>query len=199
MKAILISLILCTSSLVWAKQVPIDTTKSTLNWLGQKKIPGGDHKGTVKIKKGTVNLDKNSKLTGGTLVIDMTTIEDTDLSGKYKKQLEQHLNSDDFFSTTKHPEATFKITKVEPTRANVYKVTGNLTIRKTTHPETFEVTLSKKGKTWMASGEITFDRTKYGVTYNSETWGIKKAIKIAKDKIIKDTIKLTLNLQTQSI
>lgn len=198
MKSVLFALVLFSVSVAWSKQVPIDTTKSSLEWLGQKKVPGGDHKGTVKIKKGMVNMDKKSMLTGGTLVIDMTTIEDTDLSGKYKKKLEDHLNSEDFFHVKKHPEATFKITKVEPTRSDVFKVTGNLTLRGNTHAETFDVQVKKKGKIWMASGDIEFDRTKYGVTYNSETSLLKKAVKLAKDKIIKDKIKLTLNLQTQA-
>jgi hypothetical protein len=43
------------------------------------------------------------------------------------------------------------------------------------------------------------DRAKYGVTYNSETSVLKKAIKIAKDKVIKDMIKISLQLQSQAI
>ncbi|MEM7646534.1 MAG: YceI family protein, partial [Pseudomonadota bacterium] len=95
--------------------------------------------------------------------------------------------------------ASFKITKVEPTRSNLYKVTGNLTLRGKTNPETFDVKIEKKGKTMVATGTIKFDRTKYGVTYNSEGGALKKAVKIAKDKIIKDEIQLTLNLTTQAI
>ena len=57
----------------------------------------------------------------------------------------------------------------------------------------------KKSKFMVATGEIEFNRNKYGITYNSETSVLKKAIKLAKDKIIKDTIKLTVTIQTASI
>lgn len=182
-----------------AKQVPLDTSASSIQWLGQKKIPGGDHKGTVSVKKGSVNFDKNMKLIGGTIIIDMNSIVDTDLSGKWKTKLEGHLNSEDFFHVSKHQEASFKITKVEPTRSDIFKVTGNLTIRGKTNAETFEIKIGKKGKIMTATGEVTIDRTKYGVTYNSEAPAYQKITKVAKDKIIKDEIQLTLNLATQKI
>ncbi len=199
MKIFMTFCLLLAAPLALAKQVSLDTTASKIEWLGQKKLPGDDHKGTVKIKSGTINLNEKGVLTGGTLIIDMKSINDEDLSGKYKEKLETHLNSEDFFHTAKHPEASFKITKVEPTRSNLMKVTGNLTIRGKTNPETFEVKIEKKGKAMVATGAIKFDRTKYGVTYNSETKGLKKAVKLAKDKIIKDEVQLTLNLQTKKI
>lgn len=208
MKTILLSLVIFSCSMAIAKQVPLDTTLSQVEWVGEKKVPGGDHNGTVKIKKGTVNLDESMKLTGGSVVVDLTTIEDKDLTGKWKQKLEGHLASEDFFSVKSHPEATFKITKVEPTRSNLYSVTGNLTVRGKTNTETFDVTITeknltkdkKKTKVLVATGTILVDRTKYGITYNSEKANLlEKAAKVAKDKIIKDQFKLTLNLQTQSI
>lgn len=200
MKQLLLALIsLSIVNIASAKQVEIDQTQSSIEWLGQKKVPGGDHNGTVKIKKGTVNLNEKKQLTGGTLVIDMTTIENKDLSGEWKKKLETHLNSADFFDTANNKEASFKITKVEATRSNLQKVTGNLTLRGKTHPETFEIKVEKAGKTMIATGTVAFDRNKYGVTYNSEASVLKKAIKIAKDKVIKDKIKLTLKLVTKTI
>ena len=183
----------------YAKQVAVDTKASKIQWTGKKIVGDDSHTGTVKVKKGTVKLDKDNKLVGGSLVIDMTTIADSDLSGKWKKKLEDHLASDDFFNTKEHKEASYKITKVEPGRSNVYTVTGNLTIRGKTHPETFEVIVEKKGQTMLAKGEIKFDRAKYDVKYNSEAGFLKKAISIPKDKVIDDDIQLSLNLQTQKL
>lgn len=199
MKSVLFCLILVSASFGFAKQVAIDTNTSSIEWSGQKKIPGEGHKGTVKIKKGTVNIDEKMKLVGGTLIIDMTSITNKDLSGKWKTKLEQHLNSEDFFDVAKNKEANFKITKVTPTRSDLFTITGNLTVRGKTHPESFDLKVEKKGKFMLASGQIEFDRNKYGVTYNSETSVLKKALKIAKDKIIKDNIVLTLNLKTVKI
>ena len=203
MKILLFVTVLFAAILAQAKQVDIDTSASKVQWLGQKKVPGGDHKGTVGIKKGMINLNEKNELIGGTIIIDMKSITDTDLSGKWKTKLESHLHSEDFFHTKKHPEASYKITKVEKTRSDLLKVTGNLTLRGKTHPESFEIKVDskkvKKGKLMMASGELEFDRNKYGVTYNSEASVLRKAVKIAKDKIITDKIKLTVNLQTIKI
>lgn len=183
----------------FAKQATIDPGASKIDWVGQKTVPGGDHKGIVKLKNGSVNLDEKMQPIGGTVVIDMTTIEDQDLSGEWKKKLQDHLNSADFFDTANHKEAVFKITKVTPSRSNLYTITGNLTLRGQTHPETFDIKVEKKGNVMVATGTISFDRNKYGVTYNSETSVLKKVVNIAKDKVIKDQIQLTVNLQTEKI
>ncbi len=204
MKAFVFSLIFFTATMAQAKQVPLDTTSSQVQWKGAKKLPGaGDHTGSVKIKKGTINLNEKNELIGGTIVIDMKSIENKDLSGKYKTKLENHLDSEDFFHIKKHPEANFKITKVEKTRSNLHKVTGNLTLRGETHQESFEIKVdtqkAKKGQILVATGDISINRAKYGVTYNSESNLLKKAVKIAKDKVIKDSIELSLELKTKKI
>lgn len=204
MKSVFFPLLMLFCTIAQAKQVPLDPSASQITWKGEKKLPGaGDHTGSVQIKKGSINLNENNELIGGSIVIDMTSIQNQDLSGKYKTKLESHLNSEDFFHVKKHPEATFKITKVEKTRSDLYKVTGNLTLRGETHTETFEVQVGskreKRKKFMTASGDININRVKYGVTYNSETGLMKKAVKVAKDKIIKDNIELTLSLQSQAL
>ena len=199
MKILLLIVAVFAFNFAQAKQVPLDTKTSILTWVGQKQVPGGDHNGTVKVKSGNVEFGKDMALTGGMLVIDMTSIDNKDLSGDWKKKLEGHLNSEDFFHVKKFPDAKFKITKVEKTRSDLVKVTGDLTIRDKTNSETFEVKVAQEGKTWVATGDLMFDRTKYGVTYNSQSWSLKNAVKVAKDKIIKDQIKLSLKLATQAI
>ncbi len=199
MKLIIFAFFLFAATIATAKQVPLDIKASEIQWKGEKKLTDDSHHGSVKIKKGTINIDEQRNLVGGTIVIDMKSIEDKDLSGKWKTKLEQHLNSEDFFDVSKHPEASFKITKVEPTRSNVAKVTGNLTLRGVTHPETFEIIVEKNNKKMTATGQITVDRTKYGVTYNQEGNLLQKAVKVAKDKIIKNNVVITINLKTQTI
>ena len=59
----------------------------------------------------------------------MTTINTTDLEGKGKTNLDGHLKSDDFFGTEKFPTATLVIKSIGEKSANVYSVTGDLTIK----------------------------------------------------------------------
>ena len=180
-------------------RISMDAKTSQIHWEGEKKIPGKGHKGTIQIKNGWVNLDQSKKLVGGIITIDMTSINVTDLSGKYKKKLTDHLNSDDFFDVQNHKEASFKITQVKTIKNNHYQVAGDLTIRGKTNKESFKIKIEQKGDRIIITGQIQFDRTKYGVSYNSESSVLKKAISIPKDKIIKDDILLTLHLQTQKI
>lgn len=58
----------------------VDVASSILTWKGYKVT--GDHSGTVKVKSGSLQFTDGS-LSGGTFVIDMTSIKDTDLEGEW--------------------------------------------------------------------------------------------------------------------
>ena len=60
-----------TKALVKGTTLAVDPAASSLNWTAKKF--GGQHNGTVKLAKGTLNLD-GTKLTGGNFVMDMTSI-----------------------------------------------------------------------------------------------------------------------------
>ena len=51
-----------------------------------------------------------------------------------------HLRSADFFDVEKYPFITFRSTQVEHVRGDDYRITGDLTIRETTRPVTFDAT-----------------------------------------------------------
>ncbi len=51
---------------------------------------------------------------------------------------DRHLASADFFDAEKHPEIVFRSTSVEPKGKNTYTVKGDLTIRGTTRPVSFD-------------------------------------------------------------
>jgi len=161
----------------------VDVAKSTITWVGKKVT--GSHNGTITLKSGTLNVD-GKKVTGGTFVMDMTTIKDADGSAK----LEGHLKADDFFGTDKFPTSTFVITKVAGSGANV-NVSGNLTIKGTTKPITFPatVTVNADGTVSAMAGKITVDRTKYDIRYGSKSFfdGIG-------DKAIDDNFELAVKL-----
>ncbi len=165
------------------KKVTIDASQSTVSWVG-KKITG-KHSGTLAFQKGYLEMD-GDKITGGMFLVDMTSLQVTDLeAGKGKEKLEGHLNSDDFFGVASHPSATFEITETFD-NGNAYSVMGNLTIKG--HTESLKILL-KKGENNTFSTTFNVDRTKYGITYKSGSFfdGLK-------DKAINDEFELTINI-----
>lgn len=141
----------------------IDIKSSSIAWTGKKVL--GSHKGTIKLKSGHLNMD-GEKLTGGEFVVDMTTINVTDLSGENKGKLEGHLKSDDFFGIDKHPTAKLVITKATKnikSNEEGYSIAGDLTIKGTTNPVKFNMVIIDD----TASSVLKIDRTKYGVRYGS--------------------------------
>jgi polyisoprenoid-binding protein YceI len=141
----------------------VDTAKSQVIWKGYKVT--GEHQGTINIKSGALEFD-NGALTGGSFVIDMPTIKVTDLSGGMATKLEGHLKSPDFFGVEKHPEASFKITKVVSRGTpGDYKIVGNLTIKETTKEIKFFTNVSSDGS--IATADIKVDRSEFDVRYGS--------------------------------
>ena len=163
------------------KEIKLDSSKVV--WKGYKVT--GSHVGIISIKSGHLNFDKDI-LTGGNFEIDMSTIIVTDLEGEYKRNLEGHLKSDDFFGVTKFPSASLNFTKVESTGKNSYKVTGDMTIKEKT--ESISFNLSVYGN--KANASLKIDRTKFGVRYGSTSFfdGLK-------DKAIYDEFELVADLE----
>jgi polyisoprenoid-binding protein YceI len=91
-----------------------------------------------------------------------------------------HLRSADFFDVDNHPKMTFKSTSIRKIGDDEYEVTGDLTIRGVTHPETFTVVYEGGGKDPWGNEKAGFsvtgsiDRTKYGLVWNAalETGGV---------------------------
>src|ERR1700742_1870740 len=105
----------------------IVSSQSNIDWVG-KKITGA-HNGTISIKSGKLLLT-DGKLTGGTFIIDTTSIKILDVTDPATNaQFAGHLASDAFFSSEKYPEAIFDIASVSGNR-----IDGNLTIKCITHP-----------------------------------------------------------------
>ena len=116
----------------------VKAEESTVTWKAYKF--GGSHTGTVTLKSGALQFD-GDKLVGGEFVVNMATINTTDLEGEYKDKLDGHLSSDDFFSTAANPTSKLIFTKGKSTGKNSYEVTGDLTIKGITKPVTFDVSV----------------------------------------------------------
>ena len=164
-------------------EVPIDSENSTVAWTGYKVT--GSHNGTINVKSGKLIFEDN-KLTGGEIVMDMTSIQVADLSGESADKLVGHLKSDDFFGVEKHPTAMFKITKVASRgKADDYKVSGNLQIKGISKPISFNIIAKSNG----AKAEVTIDRSDYNIRYGSGSFFDNLG-----DKTIYDEFDLTIKL-----
>lgn len=159
-----------------------DTKESVIRWEGRKIV--GGHWGDVFIKSGNLEF-KNSKLSGGSFVIDMNSIVVLDLDEKSgKSKLEGHLRSDDFFSVDKHPTSEFVITNIKEKNNNKYEITGNLTIKGITHSIKFPATINIKNNRLEARAEFKIDRTKWDIRYGSGKFFDNLGDKMIKDDII---------------
>lgn len=141
------------------------TDKSELVWTGRK--VGGEHKGTINIKSGSFNVEKDI-ITSGNFIIDMTTINVTDTENK---KLYNHLISEDFFNVAKYPESQLVITGSKKDGKKLL-VTGTMTILDKTNPITFTANqIAKTASILTYTANITIDRTKYGIVYKSSAVG----------------------------
>ena len=162
--------------------VSVDTENSVIKWKGEKVT--GFHEGIINIKTANLTFD-NKDLTGGEVIIDMSTIECTDLSGPYKNKLEEHLNSSDFFNVTEYPISKLKITDCKKLNKNLYEVVADLTIKNVTESVQFETELLNN----VASADLIIDRTKFDIKYSSGSF-----FKNLGDKMIYDNFSISVNI-----
>lgn len=161
MKKILIVILLLGSSLTsFSQSKRIDPLKSTITWLGKKVT--GQHEGILKFKEGVL-IFSNSKLVGGNFIADMTSLSNTDQSGKDKIKLENHLKSSDFFDTSQFKTAKLKFKTITDNLNNSYTITADLTIKGVTKGIKFDLIVKEKS----AFAQLKVDRTKYGIQYGS--------------------------------
>jgi len=163
--------------------VEVNAESSQVNWTGKKVT--GQHTGTISIKEGSLMMNGEGELTGGEFVIDMSSIECTDLEGKSKASLEGHLSSDDFFDTANHATAKMSIARVKVNDDGTYTLLGMMTIKDVTQSVQFQASIGDG----VATANITVDRTKFGIKYGSGSF-----FDDLKDKAIDDNFELQVNL-----
>jgi polyisoprenoid-binding protein YceI len=84
--------------------------------------------------EGSLELDENEpSRSGGEIRVDASSLS-TGFGAR-----DEHLRSADFFDAATHTWIVFRSTRVEPRDDGSYAVTGDVTIRGTTRPVTFEV------------------------------------------------------------
>lgn len=164
---------------------------SDVHWWGYKiaKSEASSHDGTIKVKSGDIVM-KGNQIVGGNFVLDMNTINATDLSGEGQAKLNGHLKKGDFFEVEKFPTAIFKITSVTKNNDAVYSslVVGKLTVKGKTNAISFPAKISNSnGIVTIESKKFSFDRQKFDVVYQS---GMK-------DAFIKDEIDMTVKVSAK--
>lgn len=165
----------------------VDIAKSKIEWTGRKVT--GQHTGELKIASGSLNANGKS-LVGGSFVIDMKSLSNTDLDATNGQKLLGHLKSDDFFSTEKNPTSKFEITNITAVSADKVTIKGKLTIKGITNEVSFPATVKQQGNFIVAvANSVQIDRTKFGIKYGSKSF-----IEGIGDKAIDDNFELNINL-----
>ena len=165
----------------------VNKAESQVRWEASKVT--GTHWGYVPLKNATLDVS-GGKITGGSFDMDMVNLTVEDLTdAKSKGSLTGHLKSDDFFSVEKFNTSTFKITEAKSSNGTDYTITGNLTIKGITQKVSFPAKATVAGKKITATGQITFDRTKFEIKFRSGSYFDDLA-----DKMIYDEVKLDVKL-----
>jgi polyisoprenoid-binding protein YceI len=80
-----------------------------------------------------------------------------------------HLRGNDFFDMETYPEIRFVATSVESSGSDTYRVTGDLTIKGTTKPVTFDVEYTGTAVDPFGNTRVGFEGS---TTVNRKDWGI---------------------------
>tara|TARA_Y100001970_G_C14110493_1_gene790588 strand:+ start:605 stop:1237 length:633 start_codon:yes stop_codon:yes gene_type:complete len=163
-------------------------SSSSVKWKATKVM--GGHNGTIKISRGSLKIDKGNIL-GGLFKIDMNSIVclDLDSEGPWNQKLVNHLKSDDFFSVSKHPHSSLKVTGSKKEKDGSHLISGELTIKGIKKPLNFKAFVKIDGNKLSASGDIVFDRTDYDIRFRSG-----KFFEDLGNRLIHDKVFLKVNL-----
>lgn len=164
----------------------IDPANSNIAWKAEK--PTGTHLGTIAISGGRLNFTCR-QLSGGTVNIDMRSINVTDLSSPDKQKLESNLRGDNFFETDKYPQARLDIVSVDhKSEPNYHFITvnSNLTMHGITKRVVFTADITKNAvDQFIAQADIDIDRRDWNIATSN----------IKYNTIIYKTVHLHVTLQ----
>jgi polyisoprenoid-binding protein YceI len=146
--------------------------ESLLKWHAKKVT--GEHSGTVIVSGGEV-ITEGKNLISANVIVDMTSLDATDIQGEYHDKLVGHLKSDDFFSVEKHKSATLKIKSATAIKGaapgtNNYDITADLTIKGITQEIKFPAFVIINGGKVIANADFNIDRSKFDIRYGSKTF-----------------------------
>ena len=133
----------------------------------------GKHEGTVNMSSGNL-LYIDGRLSGGRLYADMNSIAITDIPEHEtlaRRNLRNHLKSDDFFHTKEYPTAAFEITGTHPVGADSLHLRGVLTIRDVSKPIALRAWRQPvPDGSYRYTTHFTIDRFKWNIAYQGSFW-----------------------------
>lgn len=117
-----------------------------------------------------------------TFTVDVKSVNTNDA------KRDQHLQSDDFFSSDKYPKMTFTSTSFKKLKGNMYSLEGNLTIRDVTKKVKFAVVHGGTIKDPYGNTKAGFKAT---TTINRRDFGVSYGTKA----IVGDDVNITVNTE----
>jgi polyisoprenoid-binding protein YceI len=172
-----------------------DTAASRIRFVGRG--VGKSHAGIFKLSSGIISVAEN-KITGGSFVINIKSIELEEKGGVYDRKLYPHLMGEDFFEAERFNTATFDITGVEVynTTSSQYvvdsanfMVSGNLTLKEVTHNISFPARIDLTDSSLKAASNFVMNRKLWNMNYGSE--------KSLGDKFINEKVNIQLQLEAK--
>lgn len=168
-------------------------TEGTVYWAAKKAI-GDPHNGTLTVREGSL-LANEGQLINGNAIVDMQSITVVNMKDNGEKtELENHLQSADFFAVKEFPIGEFTFKEVLPSNNPAFNavVSGKLTLKGKTNPVNIPVKVTFKGDDInIESQSFLINRTQWGVNFRSGALGA------AKDKLIEDVVLLSLRVKAK--
>lgn len=145
---------------------------SMLHWTGSN--ANGSHFGQISCKQGRIDA-KNAQLSGE-FIVDMSSVNTLDLDeNQGALQLNDHLQSDDFFFSKFFPEAKFSfenVTSVDtPYQTDInYVLEGELTIKNISRKQKVDAVITSTGNKLFLHAKVQIDKTDWGILYGSSKY-----------------------------
>ena len=163
----------------------INLEKSKINWVATEMRGTKRRTGIISFKDGLF-LSQSGEIVGGKFTVDMETMDVSDVPTQEqvaRKNLLNHLKSNDFFNVTHYPISTLELTKVQKTKNDSLKISGNLTIREVTkHIEFYAYHKNDKFR-----ANFRFNRLDWNIAYKG-SWADKTLV----DKDVELTIEIMI-------
>ena len=170
-----------------ADTLKVDVERSVIQWRGTKFWGTRKHSGIVRLAEGSIVIHGN-EIAAGRFVIDMTTIEVTDIPKSDpipRNRLRRHLLDEDFFFVQRYPTAVLQLGETLSDSDGSFVITGNMTIRGVSRQITFEAHIPVlRPDALRATAQITLNRHRWGVSFR----GSRLTNDLVDDKIYLDLL-----------
>ena len=138
-----------------------------------------------KIKNAGINVDGYFKTFSSDIVYDKTDLKKCKFNGTITVSTintgidsrDNHLKKEEYFDATKYPQIKFTSTSIEKGKGNNLKVTGDLTVKKTTKKVTLDVTVSETSDKFTYNTNLKINRRDYGV--GTKSWIMSDDVNIS--------------------